>query len=315
MAFYSGSAVSYNDLLTKFLAHAQADGWTLSGSVLSKGGAFATILETATSITIRGCTDSLGTGPAPNEATLGRVWQRTGYPTVELVFPVSYRVFSFSDELYLIVTYDVDKHQWLAMGKTDVPGLLGTGTWFGATGGPFAGNGYAANPFLFGPTRGGSPSSSYDGRTICPGMFWYGMETSTSQTSTAGRNCYSHHGLDNSPWELGVTDSSNSPGPNTFSDLLGVQPNLWNSDAVLVPIRQYKYRPSNKISLVCELKNARHIRCTNFASGEILTIGPDKWMVFPWFLKNTSVPDASGAGGSLVNHTGTYGWAIRYEGP
>lgn len=315
MAFYTGSATSYSDLLAKFLAHAQVDGWTLTGDVLSRNGAFARIQETSTSITIQGCTDTAGNSLAPTASTLGRIWERGGYPIVELIFPVAYRVFSFVDEIFLVVTYDVGKHQWLAMGKTDVPGLPGTGCWFGASGGPFSINYNGTSPFLFGSLRGGSSEYNYDPRSVCPGMFWYGADHTGTLESTAGRNCYSHHGLDNAPWELGVTDSRNAPGPNTFSDLLGVQPNLWNSDAVLVPIRQYKPRPSNKISLVCEVKNARHIRCTNFAPGEVLTIGPDSWMVFPWFLKNTAVPDASGTGWTTVNHTGTYGWAIKYEGP
>jgi hypothetical protein len=39
-------------------------------------------------------------------------------------------------------------------------------------------------------------------------------------------------------------------------------------------------------------------------------------MVFPWLRKNIAARDGSAAAGATgaINHTGTFGWAIRYEG-
>lgn len=89
------------------------------------------------------------------------------------------------------------------------------------------------------------------------------------------------------------------------------QPNSWNSEATLLPIRAWKARPSSKISMTADLEFARHIRIDNLSPGDILTIGSDQWKVFPWYRKDVSAHN----GGYFVNHTGTFGWAIRYEGP
>jgi hypothetical protein len=86
---------------------------------------------------------------------------------------------------------------------------------------------------------------------------------------------------------------------------------------VLLPLRAWKERTPYKSSLVADLANARLLRIDNITPGDILTIGTDKWKAYPWYRKNVSARDGSGNQGSAynINHTGTFGWAIRYEGP
>jgi len=82
---------------------------------------------------------------------------------------------------------------------------------------------------------------------------------------------------------------------------------------VLLPIRAYKIRPSSKVSLIGDLENARYMRIDNYAPGEVFNLGAERWKALPWHQKNAT--PAGRSGGDGLTHTGTLGWAIRYEGP
>jgi len=117
------------------------------------------------------------------------------------------------------------------------------------------------------------------------------------------------HGFDGvSDWRTYV--GSSRVGITALRPLLEIQPNSWNSEAVLLPIREYFKRSENKVSLIIDLEHARHTRIDNYEPGQIITLGNDRWMIFPWTQKNTN----SRNGGTAIDHSGTFGWAIRYEG-
>ena len=82
---------------------------------------------------------------------------------------------------------------------------------------------------------------------------------------------------------------------------------------MLLPLRCYKERPSYKSSLIADLANARLVRINNLAPGDIVTLGAEKWKTFPWYRKDLSYPNGGVTGN--YNHSGTFGWAIRYQGP
>lgn len=90
-----------------------------------------------------------------------------------------------------------------------------------------------------------------------------------------------------------------------------VQPSVWNSEAVLLPIKAFIGRPSAKTSLGADMEFARRLRIDNLTPGDILVLGSDKWKIYPWYRKDV----ANRNGGIYANHSGTFGWAIRYQGP
>lgn len=308
MAYYSGTASSLADLRTALLTHAQADGWTLTGDVLSKAGVYFQITVDANNIKCLGCESAALANPAPGVVMMGKVYGRSGYPTRLISFPCNYEVFGFAQELYLVVNYDVDTYQWMAFGKSSVPGLPGQGGWCGsvvgsAWAGDFdGGTSFSTDLISIAPDSGGAGGLTYTSGAL----FW-----STLHTHRPARNAWVNHGLDGSGWAY---DTENPPTPigiRWLSPLMAIQPTAWNSESVLLPLRAYVERPSYKSSLVADLANARHVRIDNLSPGDILTLGPDKWKVFPWYRKDSSARN----GGTNVNHTGTFGWAIRYEGP
>lgn len=301
MSYYSGTAASLAALRDALLVHAQADGWTLTGDVLSKAGVYFRIQVTATNITCLGCESNAVANPAPNLVQIGRIFQRSGYTTREISFPCSYEVLGFAQELYMVVNYDVDAYQWMAFGKSTVPGLPGQGGWFGATGGPVYAVTTVTDPIAITPSSGGS-TNFVEGNSAA--LFY--ADDIRHQTS---RNCYVNHGLDGAGWAW--SSDGNTTGIRWSIPLHGMLPNVWNSEALLLPLRAYRVRPSYKSSLIASLDNARITRIDNLAPGDILTIGPDRWKVFPWYRKSIT----SRNGGTNINHTGTMGWTIRYEGP
>lgn len=302
MAYYSGTAASLAALRTALLTHAQTDGWVLTGDVLSKGGVYFQIQVNATNITCLGCESNAVVNPAPNVVSIGRIFQRTSYTTREISFPCNYEVFGFTQEMYLVVNYDVDSYQWMAFGKSTVPGLTGQGGWCGATIGLFAASTVIADPINI-QIGGGGTSAQQE---TSAALFW-----STAYNFEAGRSCWVNHGLDAHGWTYNGAASSDPIGIRHNAPLLSMQPSVWNSEVTLLPMRCYKLRPSFKSSLIADLANSRHVRIDNLTPGDILTLGPDKWKLFPWYRKDS----ANRGGGIGVNHTGTFGWAIRYEGP
>ena len=302
MSYVTGSANDMNALLTALRNACTSNGWSLAGNVLSKGAVFAQTLVTSGFLTLLGGTGIDGsnnlTGAAPNVARIGRV----STVLADIAWPVNYEIFVHSspDEVYLVINYSVDCYQWMAFGASSIPDLPGSGCWFGAS---LNSNTIGVSaPIYLGVLSASQVVGSQGTNGICPGLFW-----STSDSGT--RNCMVNHGLDGLGWS---GDAYTVNASSALSSMLWASPNAWNSESVLLPIQLWRPRTSgNKVSLVADLVNARFLRIDNHTPGEIVTIGSDKWKVFPFYKKNTTTRN----GGGAMDHTGTFGFAVRYDGP
>jgi len=326
MAYYTGSAANLAAVLSALTTACVAEGWTWSDNILSKAdpGIFVRFAIT----------------PAQGSYTILRAWGRsaidsgemgvTGYEyvsmcvpikSVEVTYPVTYHAFVFTDEVFFIINYS-DKYQWLAFGQSNQGGLSGTGNWVAAT--------YGYLPYTYStwryPTGGvdiGLPVSqpSSGDMWCCPAFGWSPYANapynSGGNYNQAHVNTWVDTGLDATdyfyPWTSNSITSGYSPGNLSGiiynAELISTQPNAFNNEGVLVPIKVFKKRAESKYSQILQVQNARHIRVDNYSSGEIIQLGTDQWMVFPWYRKSTTARD----GGINVDHTGTFGWAIKYE--
>lgn len=284
---------------------------TQPGKVLSKAGVYFRLGVTEDHVTCLGCESNLGANPAPSAVMIGKLWSFTGRTTRLISFPCNYEVFGFAQELYLVVNYDVDLYQWMAFGKTSVPGILGQGGWCGATVGNGAGTSltFYNRDYVLNILSNLGGSSSYN--VCCGALFWQ------TGDSVASRNAWVNHGLDGHGWTWNGAANSTPIGIRHQTNLIDMQPSAWNTEATLLPMRAYKERPSFKASLVCDLAHARNIRIDNLAPGDILIIGSDRWKVFPWYRKNSTYRNGTTDTPTYgdADHSGTFGWAIRYEGP
>ncbi|WP_339729755.1 hypothetical protein [uncultured Pseudomonas sp.] len=264
-----------------------AEGWTLTGDILSKGTMFCRTVIFNGSLQIQGGT-GIGAGSTLAGAS-SRSCHVLGTGNLAVTWPAAYEIFVFPTEVFLVVRFSVDRYQWCAFGQSDIA-LLGTGMWFAATASMQASSGLGLG------INTGNTSQP-------PGLpFWYGYN------SDGADNCRIHHGLDGGGWStgadlIGITTSA--------SELIQLLPNTWNSEAVLLPVRAYITRPSSKLSLALELINARFTRIDNHEPGEVITFGSERWKIFPGYRKDV----VNRNGGNNIQHTGTFGWAVRYEGP
>ena len=317
MAYYTGNAANVAAVLTALTNACEAEGWTWSGGILSKAdpGIFvrldaATALGGQTPLRLWGRT-YIDSGETPQFVSMNVPVMGTA-PT----YPVTYHVFVFASEVFLVINYS-DKFQWLAFGQSNQPGLGSSGNWVAAT------CGYAESTArVWSVTNGvdinlngGNLGCAYNAGTqkIVPAMFWadlQNMEIDYAACNTSA-NWYLDAGLEAGtyrPW----MQPKDAASQKYVCELLATQPNAFNNEGVLIPIKVFQKRSSSKFSQVLQVQNARHIRVDNYTPTEVIALGTDQWMVFPWYLKN-SVSRSSCSGIDTPPHSGTFGWAIKYE--
>lgn len=285
MAYSTGTVNDMTALRAAIVAACVTDGWTAAGEVLLKDGMALRLQVVSGTLRLTG-----GTGVDGSNNLTGAASSSVHVGGLGIVFPATYEIFGFASEIYVVINYAVDRYQWCAWGKSSVAGVGGSGMWLSAT--------HANSLSTLLAARPESGSLSYSSGAL----FWY------SRTGPRTASTHIHKAIDGVGWAsgtdlFGATDAARP--------LIKILPNSWNSEAVLIPARLYLGRASSKYSLVAEAENARHTRIDNYSPGQIVTIGSDRWKILPWYRKEITERD----GGLGAIHTGTLGWAIRYEGP
>lgn len=296
MAYEIGMSGSLTDLRDSLFLALSSHGWSVSGNIVSKGAVFVEILVSGSYLTIKGGTGASGGALTGTTSNLSRLGPLAGQV---LAWPAQYRIFIHTapDEVYLVLNWGIDFYEYIAFGQSSVAGLGGTGAWFSAS------LGETMTFINMSPVGGGAPGYNLHGG---PALFWL----TNSDSAGFMQNSWIHHGLDGGGWS-GVSAGAGPIAVQAAMPHMSRQPNAWNSEAILLPIQPHVYRPSNKVSLVADLAHARYLRIDNLDPNQILELGPDRWQVFPWFRKNNDARD----GGPSVAHSGSLGWAIRYDGP
>ena len=306
MAYYTGSVTSFAELLTVLISNCEAHGWAWNGgaATLHKGAAFVQLVAAENmGLSALGKT-SLAGGDAPNIVKIG---YRISGANVD--FPGTYHLHIVGDEVYLLLNFNVDRWQWLCFGLAGVEGLPGTGCFVAAT---MGGVSEPYNPSIYmGPDAGGGHHGSTG--TLAPLPFYSTLAYGTSRWNIGPRNSFFNSGLvAGSEWALAYQNASGEPpGIRPLAPLLGLQPSQRNGESVLLPIRAWKQMPEKKIALCGELAAARFLRIDNLEPGDILTLGHEQWKVYPGYRKNTA--QRNGGNGYVIDHSGTFGWCIRYE--
>ncbi|MEF2116070.1 hypothetical protein V3423_03155 [Pseudomonas aeruginosa] len=295
MAYYNGSAVDMAAVRTALVSACTAEGWSWNAGteMLSKDGVFVRLQIVSGYLELLGRT-AAGSGDAPNVVRMGTL------NVTPVTFPLSYDVFVFETEVYMVINYSVDYYQFCGFGKSAVLGLPGTGNWVMATLSHTA----PINGVDIGAATGGGSGI----HRVAPAPFW--ATVASSSTFRAARNYWIHSDFDGQGWWLAQTLDGGPVGVAGAAPLVALLPNSWNSEAVLLPIRGWKVRVSSKNSLTAELLNARWTRNDNYEPGQVIDIGSDRWKVFPCYRKD--VANRNGVPGQ--DHSGTFAWAIRYEG-
>ncbi|GGK08536.1 hypothetical protein [Luteimonas terricola] len=339
MAYITGTALSLADLVSVIHAACVSNGWTLAGNVLSKSGCFAEVMlanngETGAppngNVRVRvgnGIDGSNELVDTPSgHGLLGplRAASGTSYPDWD--WPATYHihVLDAPDEVYVMVNYEGGlRWQNLAFGRSPAPGNAGTGNWFSSMMGRIGRTDIyrTVNHFNFGPH--GSLIHGSQGNMGGP-AFFFSFTGANSTNSNLGSQM--HGAFDDSNgsvpawssetnWFSGLANERMASGIAGNGELLAYQPSAANFASVLVRCQIIQRRPEQKTSLIGELRHLRWIRNDFISDGDVLTLGPDRWKVYPMHRREPAARNANNGAVSRLDHSGTMAMAIRYDGP
>lgn len=310
MAFYTGTANSWSDLVTVLQTQCVANGWSIDGNVIYKSGTTANFLVTpeANYLLIYGGTGKSGgalTGQSPRGS-------RTGGSYV--TFPVNYdlHIFTSPDEVYLVINYNVDKYIQLSFGRCNLP-WMNNAPWFTGSFSTLTGtmtDDFTINANSYICQVGRVNLSSFNNL----GLFAHPWHDSQAAYSYCASNIYSDVGV-TAEWKTqwyNKADFIAVGSTQAVASLLNCSPSSFNSGTILLPIKAYQNMGSKGYGQIVELENSRLCRIDNQAPGEVVTYGSEDWKVYPWYRKNSSVRSPVN---SITDHSGTFGWAVRYTGP
>lgn len=312
MAYSTGFASSFADLRSALFSAVSASGWAVSGNIISKGDCFFEITSQATGINIYGGTGASGgllTGKSTYKCCLGGRF---------VTLPLSYEIFTSSNpsEVYLVINYNSDFYQQLSFGESSVGGNEGA-PWFTAS--------LNGNYGLSGSELSGIFLNAYDNYSQIEafpvnytanavGLFiranWAGENGSSFAYIKAGTTP-GWYGYSSGPASKYLVVGSAS----LVSGLLSCSPNMMNGSTTLLPIKSTVDMGSNGRATVVNLNRARLCRIDNVNPGQIITYGPDQWKVYPWLRKNADLRWGIEYNYPNNDHSGTFGYAIKYDGP
>lgn len=318
MAYFVGAANSLSDLRSALESALLSTGWSAEGGALSSNG-----LRLALSVTGDGTSigsklqASVGNSPAdlaPITPWIGPLSNGAG--ATSWAWPVAYNLHVMSDplEVYLVVQYG-SFTQMLAFGKSPSSGNSGSGNWVHGVSSA-AQTTLTEKSFTILPEGITTSNDSYQYKLAgCAPFFLRVVYHGVSMASTihgainaAGEPVWSASGIDLSAAN-GISSSL------VMAELMRVQPNSWNLECALLPCQVFQRRLENKVSLIGELVHLRYLRNDYISDGEVVTLGPDRWKVYPIYRRNTAARNGTTAGTSPLDHSGTLAIAIRYDGP
>lgn len=291
MAYYSGVANDMAAIRQALIDACVGEGWVwnASQSVLSRDKLFVKITHSSTRLDFLG-RSSLTAGDMPSPVGIAQLG--SGGSLVPLSWPMSFEIFIFVNEVFLLVNYGVEYYQFAAFGGSTVGNLIGTGLWVTASA--------KKTPSMVSIAAFGRVRSA--GYSVPAPFLRAGAGIGDSES-------FIHTGLVDGIW--GASTGLVASTIPALVPLFGISPNSWNTEAVLLPIRVFQSRAERKVSLVADIKNARYMRIDNYDPQQVILIGSERWKVYPFYSKNTASRD----GGTGITHSGTLGWAIRYDGP
>jgi hypothetical protein len=296
MPYQTGTAANPAALKTTVETFAQANGWTLSSNVLSKG--ISHIRLTAV-----GTTDLKIEGADSANFSSGVCGQFAKLRIDAPDWPVTFHLFAWTDPelIFCVTNYNVTRVQWLAFGEMAKNGTWTGGNWFAASHGQAN---VAANDFSFLNDSAGDWSPDFS----C-GAPWWGVNRSISTQNVL--SSFVHCEIDGFVWPGVDGGVQRAPDFVRCRPLHERGPNQWNGQAVLLPFWLWLPRSDNYHSLIGHLGHVRSLRITHHDLGDVIQIGAERWKVFPWILKDPANPNGQLRG----RHSGTFGFAVRYDGP
>lgn len=321
MPFQTGTATSFINLLDTVRLFAVANAWTENtwqtvGSdqwlSLQKGTIYANMRASATQIQIKGALGYNGAsawnGQPSTHAPTPRI--RDGWYG-SITWPATYWIFLHTspDDIVVVLRYQPTRFLYFTIGQLTKYGTYTGGEYFAAS------SEHATAGIALGTTDyrvAQVPDGS--GNTNFAGLFWRRNGFTGGSTSPSTPDVL-HAEIDSFTWGGPSTDRQ------TGLPLTGIQflasatdhtyplqhrgINAFNGLMTLLPIEVFARRPDNHFSPLGRVEHMRYANVLNHNAADIIDIGGQKWMLFPWTEKGNG-------GDSSGQH---YGYAVKYDGP
>lgn len=304
MAYYTGQASSYQELLNILVSACQNHGWVWASGYLKKHECsfnltIPTVQGVLAGITIQGVVSQ---STSPVRCRIGPMGDNPSH-VPDLVFPVNYHlhIFEDADEVYLIVNYDIDRYQYLAFGAdAQIKWYAASISWNYIKSTNINDKGIWID-------EGGGSSNSISNRPASSGLIWQAACVHYDQATHA---VYSN--IDNLGWMYPKSPAlslATISAARAVQGLIENEPSAWSSSSLLLPVSLIGVTNSNKSILFKELENSRYLRIDNYAAEQILKVADSKFKIYPFHKKNLT----KRGGGNMIDHTGTFGFAVRHD--
>jgi hypothetical protein len=307
MAFQTGTATSLINLLDALRQFATANGWTqnmwaASGSDwrlhLQKGNVYANFLAQAddTELYIGGSLgyDGLQAWNAQPSMAPWRPFMSNAYNGA-ISWPVTYWFFNHAspDSIEVVIRYQITRYQWMTFGSLTKYGTYTGGEYYGA---PFEGTIYLQYAF-----------DAQNRGDVQPPVLFHNNRSFSS--GSGHRNSTLHAEIDNNVWWSAQMDGGTPIAVASIHvwPLVTRSVSAFNGLMTLQPIIVYAQRPDGMWSPLGRVEHLRYCNVINHSPADIIDIGGQRWMVFPW-LEKGGATDAT----PTTLHAGM---AIKYDGP
>lgn len=309
MAYQTGTVASPSDLATLLKNFAVANGWTLAGDVVSKGGCHVELTAPSGSeLRIRGARNGLFSGVdlCPRYSRI----LNTTWPSV-----ATYHIVAFDspDTVWCTINFGTIYYMHVGFGNLQKYGTWNGGMWFHAQH-TTSNSDAACLAFIDGMARpyySNSPNNC--------AMFWSQQDYSPWGIASNNKCSFLHCELRGEVWPAtgSVTDSGNFNMihcPTILQPTQKANPNAFNGQTVLTPFQLFLQNTDGHMMSIGHVGHLRFLKMTNYNPGDTIQIGSDRWRLFPWHRLDATVPDGVQNSNSGTT-TGVLGVAVRYDGP
>lgn len=302
MAYYTGLVNSFADLKAVIEGAAVDSGWAIVDGILSKDAVFIQLIADASGgmnqLRLIGGTGRSGGSLVGAPSVGSKIADHVKDP---IAWPATYHVFAFFDEIYCVVNHSVEMYKTLGFGISDIPGIGGTGGWFFAQ---LRGNAANTSDNSFRMTIiNGDAGSLYT-------QDYYSFRSIPWSGQAGDSAAQVHCALNGAGWVAPKNAMS------YMKALLTALPSPLNSAHILLPLKAVVPMPAGGLTIAVQHKNLRFMRVDNILPGDVISYGGEKWKCFPWMKRDVVKRyGVDSYNEPTVISSGTFGFAVRYEGP
>lgn len=308
MAFQSVVVNSAVDLKAAIETFAQSNGWTLVSDVLSKNDCYVKLtVASVNEIRIQGAKngDFAGVNLPPH-------YNRICISTWPSNAAVNMVAFSDPDIIWMTMNYDVVKFHHIGFGNMVKYGAWTGGQWFFATHTTYNSDtrcaSYVDGLAGVGYGYGGEAALFWDARCIDD---WSGGYIHTNST-------FVECDLRGRIWEppASADENLNYFTARVISPIHRKNPNVFNGQTLLTPFQVWLKSADGYLQCLGHVDHVRWVKLTNYNPGDLITLGSEKWKLYPWCVHDVTYPDGKGSRYSSQSaSTGVLGVAVKYDGP